>query len=103
MELSEIKSKINNSNIIYNNNKEMKENNPIDNQNKSKHMRNNHKKNLPENFFEKVIEYEMKLKYDFSMQTLNELVDLFSVKKFYYLLLNILFRPLLNFMRARMI
>jgi hypothetical protein len=39
----------------------------------------NLKKALPLNFFEKVIEYEMKLKYDFSMDTLNDLVDLFSV------------------------
>ena len=43
-------------------------------------------KNLPENFFERIIEYEMKLKYDFSMETLNNLIEISSVKihKIYY-------------------
>jgi len=41
----------------------------------------NSNKNLPENFFERVIEYEMKLKYDFSMETLNNLIEISSVIK----------------------
>lgn len=79
MELSDISNK-----NIYNNNlkraKEMEqhsENINIDGIQKPKPKLN---KALPENFFEKVIEFEMKLKYDFSMETLNNLVDLFSVK-----------------------
>jgi hypothetical protein len=76
-------SVISNKNILNNNLKTAKEmenvseNNNINNIRKPKPKSN---KTLPDNFFEKVIEYEMKLKYDFSMETLNNLVDLFSVK-----------------------
>jgi hypothetical protein len=44
------------------------------------HRKNSSNKNLPENFFERIIEYEMKLKYDFSMETLNNLIEISSVK-----------------------
>jgi len=76
-------SVISNKNILNNNLKTAKEmenvseNNIINNIRKSKPKSN---KTLPDNFFEKVIEFEMKLKYDFSMETLNNLVDLISVK-----------------------
>jgi hypothetical protein len=79
MELSDF-SKINKHNNNLRTAKEMEnhseDNNNSNNNNKPKQKSN---KSLPENFFEKVIEYEMKLKYDFSMETLNNLVDLFSV------------------------
>jgi hypothetical protein len=38
-------------------------------------------KNLPENFFEKVLDLELKLKREFTMDTLQELVNLYSVRK----------------------
>jgi hypothetical protein len=45
-------------------------------------------KQLPENFFEKVLDIELKLKREFTMNTLQELVNLYSV------LIIILFRSL---------
>jgi hypothetical protein len=36
-------------------------------------------KELPENFFEKVLDLELKLKRDFQMHTLQELVSFYSV------------------------
>jgi hypothetical protein len=36
-------------------------------------------KSLPESFFEKVLDLELKLKRDFQMQTLQELVSFYSV------------------------
>lgn len=79
MELSDFSNK-----NFYNNKlktaKEMENNSDNNNTNSNNKPKKNSNKTLPENFFEKVIEYEMKLKYDFSMETLNNLVDLFSVK-----------------------
>merc|ERR1712032_1142871 len=48
--------------------------------NKNNPLKKSFKSNrsLPENFFEKIIEYEMKLKYDFSMETLNNLIEISS-------------------------
>jgi hypothetical protein len=37
-------------------------------------------KSLPEGFFEKVLDLELKLKREFQMQTLQELVSFYSVK-----------------------
>lgn len=53
-------------------------NNPL------KRNSNNSNKNLPENFFERIIEYEMKLKYDFSMETLNNLIEISSAAIEFY-------------------
>ena len=36
-------------------------------------------KNLPENFFEKILDLELKLKREFTIETLQELVNLYSV------------------------
>ncbi len=39
------------------------------------------KKKLPENFFEQILDLELKLKRDFNMDTLQSLVDSYSVSK----------------------
>lgn len=39
------------------------------------------KKNLPSNFFERLLILEMELEDNFSLQTLNELISLYSVSK----------------------
>jgi hypothetical protein len=39
-------------------------------------------KSLPPNFFERVLDLELKLKRDFSMESLQELVNMFSVIHF---------------------
>ena len=36
-------------------------------------------KNLPDNFFEKILDLELKLKREFTIETLQELVNLYSV------------------------
>lgn len=36
-------------------------------------------KNLPDNFFEKVLDYELQLKKNFNLKILQELVSLYSV------------------------
>lgn len=41
-------------------------------------------KTLPENFFEKVLDYELNLKRSFTMNTLQELVNLYSTAIEYY-------------------
>jgi len=47
-------------------------------------------KSLPDNFFEKVLELEIKLKKGFNINTLQELVNYYSVRKFFiiFLLIN---------------
>jgi len=81
MELSDFKNKsIKNYDLtLINKSKKAMENNNVQNFSSNNNIKQKLIKSLPENFFQKVIEYEMKLKYDFSMETLNELVDLFSV------------------------
>lgn len=44
-------------------------------------------KSLPDNFFERVLELEIKLKKGFSMENLQELVNYYSVNNYLYLIL----------------
>ena len=44
-------------------------------------------KSLPDNFFEKVLELEIKLKKGFNINTLQELVNYYSVRKFFIIFL----------------
>jgi hypothetical protein len=48
-------------------------------------------KKLPENFFEKVLDLELQLKREFMMESLQELVNLYSVMLFFlkFIILNL--------------
>ena len=60
-------------------------NNNINNNNNLTNLKNNsYEQNLPPQFFENIFDTEMKLKTDFSMSTLEELINLYSIAIDYY-------------------
>lgn len=81
-EASNTLNRVNSSNTLNTLNSpkiEKKMRNPTRHNSRDNILQKKVRRSLPENFFEKVLDLELKIKRDFSMESLGELVDLYTI------------------------